>query len=446
MRGLKRFIGILLVVSILTGMTGAFALTAEDVLGLNDSGSTGEVNAYTTLQVGSRDGDDAAPRVVMLQNRLISLGYLDSSADGQYGAGTESAVLAFQENNSLMPTGVADNITQTVLYSESAIRAPQRMVSDNSILHVQTMLVRMGFMIGNADGIAGDATRTAVAEFKEYVYNTYADQYSVNPRSEPTPGPEASTNDQPIAMDTLLALESDYTSASGYDGEITEDIEKYADGEYAFQTFQRMVQKGDSGAEVWRVQRRLCQLGYLYKADGAFGDLTRYAILYFQKRNGLKVSGAADRETQERLFSDNALGSSEYVFPYKIIVDISDQRVYIYGWDGDGFNKKVGSCKCSTGMSGYDTPTGTYQSGGKVTSGPWYYFQDYNCYAKYAYRVVGGIMFHSVLYNGNKVGPTNSSVNALGRKASHGCIRLPEKNAKWIFENCPEGTTIIIRS
>ena len=96
-------------------------------------------------------------------------------------------------------------------------------------------------------------------------------------------------------------------------------------------------------------------------------------------------------------------------------------------------------------MSGYDTPVGTYQSGGKVTSGMWYYFTDYNCYAKYAYRVVGGILFHSVLYNGRKQGPTRSSVAALGRKASHGCIRLAEDNAEWIFNNCPEGTTIVIR-
>ena len=74
-----------------------------------------------------------------------------------------------------------------------------------------------------------------------------------------------------------------------------------------------------------------------------------------------------------------------------------------------------------------------------------YYFKDYNCYAKYAYRIVGGILFHSVLYNSSKQGPTNSSVRALGRKASHGCVRLAVDDAKWIYDNCPEGTTVVIR-
>ena len=96
-------------------------------------------------------------------------------------------------------------------------------------------------------------------------------------------------------------------------------------------------------------------------------------------------------------------------------------------------------------MDGYATPSGTYQAGGRITLDEWYYFKDYNCYAKYAYRIVGGILFHSVLYNANKQGPTNSSVRALGKKASHGCVRLAVDDAKWIYDNCPEGTTVVIR-
>ena len=57
---------------------------------------------------------------------------------------------------------------------------------------------------------------------------------------------------------------------------------------------------------------------------------------------------------------------------------------------------------------------------------------------------MGGVLFHSVLYSAKKKGPTNSSVNALGRKASHGCVRLAVDDAQWICENCPEGTTVVI--
>ena len=232
---------------------------------------------------------------------------------------------------------------------------------------------------------------------------------------------------------------------NGHNGEITDDVMRYIDGEYPFQVYQRDIHSGEENAEVWRIQRRLRQLGYLYKPDGEFGSLTERALKYFQKKNGLRESGVADQATQEKLFSSEAVKSEEYIFPYKIGVDIDRQRVYIYEWDGNDYDEQIMRFKCSTGLPGYDTPTGTYQSGGRVTFDGWYYFAEYNCYARYAYRIVGGIMFHSVLYNSSKQGPTNSSVRALGKKASHGCIRLSVENAQWISENCPEGTTVVIK-
>lgn len=65
--------------------------------------------------------------------------------------------------------------------------------------------------------------------------------------------------------------------------------------------------------------------------------------------------------------------------------------------------------------------------------------------AQYAYYIEGDIMFHSVLYNSKSESSlSKSSVRNLGRKASHGCVRLAVKDAKWIWQNCPAGTTIIV--
>ena len=442
---MKRFFAVLLCVCLLLPICcSALALTGEEALGLgsDDGESTGLGGSYPTLQLGSRDEDDAGAYVVMLQNRLQELGYLETAADGQFGSATESAVVAFQENNDLTPTGVADDTTQSVLYSTSAVAAPASEEPDSNVLRVQQALTRWGFMIGTADGVSGEKTETAVAEFKDYVFNTYAADYaeyqSAPPVATATPDPDV----QPVAEDELLSGQVD---VNGQDGTITEDVLKFVTGEYTFQVYREDVMNGSSGTEVWRVQRRLNQLKYLYKPDGAYGSLSELAIKYFQRKNGLTETGIADRATQELLFSAEALAAEEYVFPYKIGVDLSEQRVHIYEWNGENYDNEIKQFKCSSGMSGYDTPIGTYQSGGKVTSGMWYYFSDYNCYAKYAYRIVGGILFHSVLYNGRKQGPTRSSVSALGRKASHGCIRLSEENAEWIFNNCPEGTTIVIR-
>ena len=99
--------------------------------------------------------------------------------------------------------------------------------------------------------------------------------------------------------------------------------------------------------------------------------------------------------------------------------------------------------KCSTGKNATPTPKGTFQNG----TGPgarWHYFKKFKCWAQYAYYIEGDIMFHSVLYK-EKDGPvTQSSVNNLGRKASHGCIRLSVEDAKWIHQNCPRNTMIIV--
>ncbi len=443
---MKRLLSALLILTMTLTGTLAFALTGEEVLGLAPASesASGYSGNYPTLTVGSRDGDDSAAYVVALQNRLQELGYLTSAADGQFGSATEEAVRRFQETNGLTPTGVADDSTQSYLYSSSAKAAPISEVTDSEPLRVQQKLMLWGFMYGYADGVIGETTQTAVAEFKNYIYNTCAAAYAAYTTPAPTPQATPDPNSQPVAMDMPKTAVVE-ANVNGFNGEITEDIMRFVSGENSFQLFQYSVASGNEGAEVWRVQRRLRQLGYLYNPDGSFGSLTEYALRYFQRKNGLQETGVADQATQEKLFSIEAAKAEEYVFPYKIGVDISKQRVYVYKWDGSSYSEQVESFKCSTGMEGYDTPTGTYQSGGKVTYDEWYYFSDYNCYAKYAYRIVGGILFHSVLYNSSKKGPTNSSVRNLGRRASHGCIRLAVEDAKWIFDNCPLGTTVVIR-
>ena len=118
--------------------------------------------------------------------------------------------------------------------------------------------------------------------------------------------------------------------------------------------------------------------------------------------------------------------------------------MYAYGLDDNNeYTVLVRTMKCSTGKDATPTPTGTFQS----TTGPgarWHYFKKYQCWAQYAYYIEGDIMFHSVLY-GQKDGPvTQSSVNNLGRKASHGCVRLSVEDAKWIYQNCPMNTKVIV--
>ena len=74
--------------------------------------------AYTPLSNGDK-GDD----VLKLQNRLYELGYLRDDRDGAFGGKTQTAVKKFQERMGVEATGIADQQTQTMLYSESALYA-----------------------------------------------------------------------------------------------------------------------------------------------------------------------------------------------------------------------------------------------------------------------------------------------------------------------------------
>lgn len=78
-----------------------------------------EADAYPTLEKGSK-GD----AVVELQNRLNDLGYTVGKADGDYGNKTVKAIETFQGNNGLDVTGIADDATQQVLFSDNAKHAP----------------------------------------------------------------------------------------------------------------------------------------------------------------------------------------------------------------------------------------------------------------------------------------------------------------------------------
>ena len=71
---------------------------------------------YVQLQKGSK-----GTGVVLLQERLNALGYSMGTAEGSYDEKTAAAISEFQQNNGLEATGIADEETQEVLYSDAAI-------------------------------------------------------------------------------------------------------------------------------------------------------------------------------------------------------------------------------------------------------------------------------------------------------------------------------------
>ena len=369
--------------------------------------------------------------VQRLQRRLIRLGCMVGSADGIYGGGTARAVRIFQYYNGLPQTGVADLETQRLLFSEDAKAPDNGMLSSGSsgdnVKKLQLRLRVLGFMNASVDSDYGSATVAGVKNLQQYMRDL--EELELRGDAEVMASLDESGQD----VSSLLTVE-----VNGVADPIL--LDDFYSSE--FPALPDAMENGSSGIDVVRLQRRLNCLEYYYGSlDGSYGSGTESAVRAFQKRNGLTQSGVAGTDTIALLFSEDALKALK---PYVLKVSTADQRVYAYGLDNNNeYTVLVRTMKCSTGKDSTPTPKGTFQN----STGPgarWHYFTKYKCWAQYAYYIQGDIMFHSVLYN-EKDGPvTQSSVNNLGRKASHGCVRLSVEDAKWIYTNCPVNTKIIV--
>ena len=68
-----------------------------------------------------------------------------------------------------------------------------------------------------------------------------------------------------------------------------------------------VLSRGDENARVERLQRRLKELGYYtYNVTGYFGKSTPSSVSLFQQKVGMRPTGPATIEMQERLFAPDA--------------------------------------------------------------------------------------------------------------------------------------------
>ncbi|MCI9593536.1 MAG: L,D-transpeptidase family protein [Lachnospiraceae bacterium] len=143
-------------------------------------------------------------------------------------------------------------------------------------------------------------------------------------------------------------------------------------------------------------------------------------------------------ETNGKLVSDlrNMAGITG---PYLLKINRVTDTLTVYAKDGsNGYILPVVSFLTTTGD---DTPSGTWQMPEKYR---WRLMYG-DVYTQYAMRIKGGFMVHSVIFNHqNPYTLDTITYNNLGIGRSHGCTRLKTGEVKWIYDNCPVGTTITI--
>ena len=377
---------------------------------------------------------DKGNHVLLLQQALIQKGYLEGEADGKFGEGTASALKRFQKSAGLPETGIADVATINAL--EPMTEPITKGTESLRAYVVQDCLRAWGFFSDEADGAFGNNSMKAFKVFMKYADSEMAQYRDAEALANAETVDDVATDELPDVADLPVVTEENVVT----DGDV--DQHWYTFMTEAYDPVHDMVWPGDSGENVRRIQTRLMLLGYLAKGnDGTYGEITSLCIAYFQRRNGLVETGNVDSATQQALYSEDATRSDQYVSKYLAHVICKKHRVDIYKWDGTSYSKRVKSFECSTGADRTPTELGTFQAAGQA--GEWHEMT--GCWVRYAFRIESGYYFHSVLYaHKGDSKPTNSSVHSLGSSVSHGCVRLATEDAKWIYENCSIGMTVII--
>jgi peptidoglycan hydrolase-like protein with peptidoglycan-binding domain len=336
-----------------------------------------------------------------LQSELQHLGYQPGLIDGKFGAQTQSALRAFQAAKGAAAEGGA-------LGPRTAAALPAQTGGGSAVVvALQSALTEVKLFHATINGRYDAATRTAVMALQRQAGITPDGLY----------GPRASA-----ALTTLYAQHVPQPSHDA--GKVPSQGSLRAAS---------LLKLGSRGAPVKTLQSRLGRLGYRPgPVDGVFGPATASAVLAFQKRNGLAPDAVAGPAVQGALKAPTGVGPRSGAGP-RIEIDIARQIIFVISRSGavTTLNTSTGNgetyAEPGGGTDVADTPVGSFTVLRKIPGdevaplgtlhNPMYFFR--------------GWAIHGA-----------ASVPAY--PASHGCARISNADADWLFPRIALGTPVIV--
>jgi hypothetical protein len=181
----------------------------------------------------------------------------------------------------------------------------------------------------------------------------------------------------------------------------------------------------DPTAAVRALQQRLADLSFLppEAVDGKAGEQTRFGVLAFQKWQGLARDGVAGPATQATLASASRPTPRTTGAGSRFEV-LLDRQLVLYIENGN----VARTLHVSTGTTGFETPAGRFSVFRKEANS---WSVPYKVWLPWASYFVGGVAFHE-------------SPDVPSQPASHGCVRVPRYDAKWVYDHAPNGTSVTV--
>ncbi|MDO4492987.1 MAG: peptidoglycan-binding protein [Clostridia bacterium] len=288
--------------------------------------------SFQTLKSGSDDFE-----ILNIQSRLMELGYMDSDEPTtHFGPLTKDAVESFQRHNGLEENGVLDYATYSLLMSKDAkIFVMQLGDEGDAVESLQQRLYELGYITSkkNITGTFGETTEAAVKNFQSK--NKLSSDGKAGEKtierlfSDKSVGNTYKVGDR---NSTIKSVKERLKKLGYYSGSVDDEFTKtlstaikkfqsqndlVADGKLGPTTKDAIMAKnapayvmqlGDRGTDVKKVQDRLVKLNYLRSGNATsyFNTRTAEAVQAFQERNKLHADGKVGSGTYNALFSSSA--------------------------------------------------------------------------------------------------------------------------------------------